>query len=179
MLSVSLKCLQLRFLDLFMILPLPDKSILIVLRWMWKIWRFIWMLCDSNGDTHDSNYKSCVPHSFNNWVNAMASVSGMSWYLSNSSWCNRSDVWQYFTKDGSRNVICTLCKGKFAYHGGTSNLQDHLQRSHSVVYVRDSGQPKIDSISLALNCKQSVQLSGCPESLHVLATLLYFHYWAL
>ena len=61
-------------------------------------------------------------------------------------------MWQYFKKDGSRNVICTLCKSKFAYHGGTSNLRDHLQRSHSTVYAHDSGQPKIDSIMKVQKC---------------------------
>ena len=76
----------------------------------------------------------------------MASGSG------ESSRRNRSDVWQYFKKEGSRNVICTLCKGKFAFHGGTSNLRDHLQRSHSAVYAHDSGQPKIDSIMKVQKC---------------------------
>ena len=28
----------------------------------------------------------------------------------------------------------------------TSNLQSHLQRSHSAIYVHDTGQPKIDSV---------------------------------
>ena len=75
----------------------------------------------------------------------MASGSG------ESSRRNRSDVWQYFKKD-ERNAICTLCKGKFAYHGGTSNLRDHLQRSHAAVYAHDSEQPKIDSLIKAKKC---------------------------
>ena len=62
----------------------------------------------------------------------MASGSG------NSSRQNQSDVWQYFRKDGSKNVVCALCKGKFAFHGGTFNLHDHLQRSHAVVYAHNS-----------------------------------------
>ena len=65
------------------------------------------MLRDLNKDTSDSNYKSHALHSFNNRVNTMASGPGMTLYLRNSS---QQDVWQYFTKDGSRNVICTLCK---------------------------------------------------------------------
>ena len=65
---------------------------------------------------------------------------------SKSSRHNRSDVWQYFTKEGSKNVICTLCSSKFAFHDGTSNLQNHLQRSHSTIYVHDTGQPKIKSV---------------------------------
>ena len=84
-----------------------------------------------------------------NRVNAMASG------LGESSQSNRSDVWQYFKKErteGNRNVICTLCKGKFAFHGGTSNFWDHLQRSHFAIYTHDSGQPKIDSIMKAQKC---------------------------
>ena len=75
----------------------------------------------------------------------MASGSG------ESSRCNRSDAWQYFEKV-ERNVICTLCKGKFAYLGGTSNLLDHLQRSHAAVYAHDSEQPKIDSLIKVKKC---------------------------
>ena len=75
----------------------------------------------------------------------MASGSG------ESSRCNRSDAWQYFKKV-ERNVICTLCKGKFAYLGGTSNLRDHLQRSHAAVYAHDSEQPKIDSLIKVKKC---------------------------
>ena len=82
----------------------------------------------------------------------MVSGSGTSLYFSNSSWRNRLDVRQYFMKDGSRNAICTLCKDKFAYHGGMSNLRDRLQRSHSAVYSRDSEQPKIDSIMKVQKC---------------------------
>ena len=61
-------------------------------------------------------------------------------------------MWHYFKKEGSRNVICTLCKGKFAFHGGTLNLRDHLQRSHSAIYAHDSGQSKIDSIMKVQKC---------------------------
>jgi len=42
--------------------------------------------------------------------------------------------------------MCTLCSNRFSFHGGTSNLQNHLQRSHSAIYVHDTGQPKIDSV---------------------------------
>jgi len=82
----------------------------------------------------------------------MASGSGKS---SCSSRCNRSDVWQYFKKEGSRNIICIICKGRFVFHGGTSNLQDHLQRSHSAVYANNSGQPKIDSIVKVQKCSST------------------------
>ena len=70
----------------------------------------------------------------------------------NSSRHNQSDLWQYFQKDGSKNVICALCKGKFAFHGGTYNLRDHLQRRHATIYAHDSEQPKIDLLMKVKKC---------------------------
>ena len=32
--------------------------------------------------------------------------------------------------DGKSETVCKLCKKTFAYHGGTSNLQAHLERKH-------------------------------------------------
>ena len=55
-------------------------------------------------------------------------------------------------KDESRNVVCTLCKEKFAYHGGTPNLRDHLRRSHCAVYSYDCEQPNIDSLIKVNKC---------------------------
>ena len=48
----------------------------------------------------------------------------------------RSPVWSFFDKpqpstDGKSETVCKLCKKTFAYHGGTSNLQAHLERKHS------------------------------------------------
>jgi len=85
-------------------------------------------------------------HILYNLVNTMASGSGDSFRH------NWSNVWQHFKKEGSKNVICTLCNSKFVYHGGTSNLRDHLQRSHFAVYAHDSGQPKIDSLMKVQKC---------------------------
>jgi len=82
-----------------------------------------------NSDTYacDSNViESCV-HILYNLVNTMASGSG------DSSRLSRSNVWQHFEAR------------MLAYHGGTSNLRDHLLRSHFAMYAHDSGQPKIAS----------------------------------
>ena len=47
----------------------------------------------------------------------------------------RSPVWSFFDQpqpstDGKSETVCKLCKKTFAYHGGTSNLQAHLERKH-------------------------------------------------
>ena len=60
----------------------------------------------------------------------------------------RSDVWKYFDKVESKIVTCKVCKQKFSFHGGTTKLRDHLQRSHGAMYVPQSadssGQKKIE-----------------------------------
>ena len=44
----------------------------------------------------------------------------------------KSDVWLYFSMGPtSTSALRTLCEREYAYRGGTSNLQDHLVRSHS------------------------------------------------
>ena len=73
-----------------------------------------------------------------------------------SSRCLRSDVWKYFDKVESKSVTCKVCKQKFAFHGGTTNLRDHLQRSHGAMYVPESagssGQKKIESVLKVQKC---------------------------
>ena len=67
-----------------------------------------------------------------------------------------SDVWNYFDKVENKSVTCKVCKQKFAYHGGTINLRDHLQRSHGTTYVPEcigsSGQKKIKSVLAVRKC---------------------------
>ena len=46
-----------------------------------------------------------------------------------------SPVWSFFDQpqpltNGKSETVCKLCKKTFAYHGGTSNLQAHLERKH-------------------------------------------------
>ena len=73
-----------------------------------------------------------------------------------SSWRLHSDVWNYFDKVESKSVTCKVCKQKFAYHGGITNLRDHLQRTHGTTYVPDcigfSGQKKIESVLVVRKC---------------------------
>ena len=73
-----------------------------------------------------------------------------------SSRCLRSDVWNYFDKVEGKSVTCEVCKQKFAYHGSTTNLRDHLQRTHGAMYVPEctdsSGQKKIESVLTVRKC---------------------------
>ena len=65
-------------------------------------------------------------------------------------------VWKYFDKVESKSVTCKVCKQKFAFHGGTTNLRDHFQRSHGAMYVPESagssGQKKIESVLKVQKC---------------------------
>ena len=48
---------------------------------------------------------------------------------------SRSDVWTWFVKcDGRKKAKCNLCGKKLAFHGGTTNLQEHLLAKHSLDY---------------------------------------------
>ena len=54
----------------------------------------------------------------------------------------RSDVWKFFEKTGSKNITCKLCAKaakQLAYHGGTTNLRDHLLRVHADKYKPTKG----------------------------------------
>ena len=46
-----------------------------------------------------------------------------------------SDVWNYFVKKKEeKKAQCKICGKQLAYHGGTSNLRDHLTNIHPVKY---------------------------------------------
>ena len=68
----------------------------------------------------------------------------------------RSDVWKYFDKVGSKSVTSKVCKQKFAFHGSTTNLRNHLQRSHGTMHVPESsgssGEKKIESVLKVQKC---------------------------
>ncbi len=69
----------------------------------------------------------------------------------------KSNVWAFFTKKGERKVACRLCGKDYAYHGGTSNLRDHLTRCHSKEFsqANPSHQPTIQSFLPRSTCKCS------------------------
>ena len=73
----------------------------------------------------------------------------------------RSDVWNFFEKVKlSNKAKCTVCLKDFAYHGGTSNLREHLVSKHSELYEhkkkKDSeDQTRIDSFVSKSQCSAS------------------------
>ena len=70
-----------------------------------------------------------------------------------------SDVRDYFDKVEGKSVTCKVCKLKFAYHGGTTHLRNHLQRTHGAMYVPE-GQKKIKSDQLEYMALMIFQLRG-------------------
>ena len=76
-----------------------------------------------------------------------SSASGTS-NASSASSTERSDVWKHFDKTGTKNVTCRLCAKQLAYHGGTTNLRDHLTRVHMDKYKpakRTDDQPSLET----------------------------------
>ncbi len=70
----------------------------------------------------------------------------------------KSDVWKYFSKLDNKTVKCGLCTKEFAYHGTTTNLRNHLQRSHPDKYKQDAqdlGPRQSQLISISKKCSKS------------------------
>ena len=66
----------------------------------------------------------------------------------------KSDVWKYFRKTGPKNVKCTLCDKSYAFHGGTTNLRDHLLRIHANEF-KPKQQPRLDTFMIRGKCPES------------------------
>ena len=63
----------------------------------------------------------------------------------------RSDVWEYFEAvHGEKKVKCLLCNPhkEIAFHGGTTNLREHLASQHPFHYSTTQ-QSKPPSLTLA------------------------------
>jgi hypothetical protein len=62
---------------------------------------------------------------------------------------------QMFRHFISKKVECLLCNNMYAYHGGTSNLRDHFQRSHSQEFCKPTKQPTMDTFMHRSTCPSS------------------------
>ena len=53
---------------------------------------------------------------------------------------SRSWVWGHFSKlpDNPKSVVCTDCDKHLSYHGGTTNLSNHLNQVHG---LQNPGNP--------------------------------------
>lgn len=73
-----------------------------------------------------------------------------------------SDVWKCFEKlKEEKKAKCILCLRKLAYHGGTSNLREHLVKIHPLKYkakMGESSKAKQTSLDCVLKPRQ------CSES---------------
>ena len=74
-----------------------------------------------------------------------------------------SDVWKHFTKyDSQPKAMCSLCGKGIAYHGGTTNLRNHLLYKHPLIYsqkdktAKDLGekQSNLDTVIKARVCSE-------------------------
>ncbi len=72
--------------------------------------------------------------------------------------CVRSDVWQFFKKSGEKLALCKLCNKEYVYHRGTSNLRDHLTRSHPNDFSGHTQKHQQYSLDLC------IARSKCPDS---------------
>ena len=72
----------------------------------------------------------------------------------------RSDVWEHYKLvKGEKKVLCMLCNPhkEISYHGGTSNLRDHLTSQHPLVY-------KINTTAKQTSLLDFSKKSRCSES---------------
>ena len=68
----------------------------------------------------------------------------------------KSNVWGFFVKKGARKVSCSICAKDYAYHGGTSNLRDHLVRCHPKEFQPSlKRQPTIETFVSKTKCSAS------------------------
>ena len=50
----------------------------------------------------------------------------------------------FVKKDTGKSALCKICNKEYAYHGGTSNLRDHLMRAHPSKLHFPQGQCSLD-----------------------------------
>ena len=81
----------------------------------------------------------------------MGSSSGAGSASCSSGGSGRADVWKFFEKKKeAKKVKCTVCGKELAFHGGTSNLRDHLLKMHPLSYQK----PQRGSIDTFLKPRQ-------------------------
>ena len=67
----------------------------------------------------------------------------------------KSIVWDFFAKKNVKSVTCRLCQKQYAYHGGTTNLRDHLTRCHPKEFLSSTStkkQPSLDTFLSRSKC---------------------------
>ena len=97
----------------------------------------------------------------------------------------RSPIWEHFERQDGK-AKCKLCSNMYAYHGGTTNLREHLKRCHPETQAKEkeskesavstsAGTRRIDSFAVSTavkKCSIRSQPSACPRAFSGL--LLFF-----
>jgi len=55
----------------------------------------------------------------------------------------KSKVWEFFVKK-DKSALCKVCNKEYVYHGGTSNLRDHLSPAYPAKLQSPQNQPSLD-----------------------------------
>ena len=66
----------------------------------------------------------------------------------------KSEVWEFFVKK-DKSALCKICNKEYAYHGGTSNLHDHLMRAHPSKLKSPPNQPFLDPYLSHSKCSEA------------------------
>ena len=64
------------------------------------------------------------------------------------------EVWEFFVKR-DKSALCKICNKEYAYHGGTSNLRDHLTRAHPSKLKSPPNQPSLDPYLSDSKCSEA------------------------
>ena len=66
----------------------------------------------------------------------------------------KSDVSEFFIKQ-EKFALCKICNKEYAFHGGTSNLRDHLIRAHPSKSPLPQNQASLKSYLSHSKCSDS------------------------
>ena len=66
----------------------------------------------------------------------------------------KSDVWEFFIRQ-EKSALCKICNKEYAFHGGTSNLRDHLIRAHPSKLPLPQNQASLESYLSHTKCSDS------------------------
>ena len=86
-----------------------------------------------------------------------------------------SDVWKFFEKQKeTKKAKCTLCCKELAFHGGTSNLRDHLLKVHPLSYRKPETRSRVqlgalDSFVKPRQCSEARSREITQRIAHMLA----------
>ena len=90
-----------------------------------------------------------------NMATSSAGSSGSGASCSDSGSRSRSDVWKFFEKKKEiKKAKCTLRGKELAFHGGTSNLREHLLKVHPLLYQKPQ-RGDIDTFFKPKQCSEA------------------------